>query len=223
MSPDLTLSGPLHFCGLYRQRVATGAQAVISDVEYIPITSAVFSMHMLSVMASQALYYTMNVFLFAPWLFIVFCAVLPCPRPCLKWQPSSPSEGRKQRLSIPSRRPLDMPVNKMCLVYFRVLPFSAGTYFHSRFAATSDLLPLQRYIYNQLASMSISYIPCFHFDIQIDVFTRSPANKRNIQADSNLVTKCSISHSFSQPTHTSNSLCEIIVKRIMTLCYGLLV
>lgn len=126
-----TLPRPLHFYCLYRQRVATGTQVVIYEVEYIPITSAVCSMHMLSVMPSQAFYYILNVFLLAPWLFIVFCAVLPCLRPCLKWQPSSPSEGHTKRLSIQSRRPLDMPVNKHGLLQSasflcrHLLPFPA--------------------------------------------------------------------------------------------------
>lgn len=96
-----TLPHPLHFYCLYRQRVATGAQVVISKMEYIPVTSVVCRMHMLSVIPSQALYYILNVFLWAPRLLIVFCAVLPCPRPCLKWQPSSPSEGRTKKAVYP--------------------------------------------------------------------------------------------------------------------------
>lgn len=99
----LYVSRPLHCLALCTFIASIGSGWLVEpkwsscEVEYIPITSAVCSMHTLSVMPFQSFYYVLNVFLLAPWLFIVFCAVLPCPRPRLKRQPSSPGEGHTKK------------------------------------------------------------------------------------------------------------------------------
>lgn len=72
-----------------------------------------------------------------------------------------------------------------------------------------------RCIHNQLGSKSISHIPCFPFDIQIDLFSGSPANKKNSLAESNLVTNSSLSlsaHPFlSNAQYIVESLCCAMV------------
>lgn len=121
------VSRPLHCLALCTFIASIGSGWLVEpkwsscEVEYIRITSTVCTMRTLSVMPFQAFYYILNVFLLAPWLFIVFCAVLPCPRPRLKRQPSSPGEGHTKKGLITSRQPPDTPVNKHAL--FQSPPF----------------------------------------------------------------------------------------------------
>lgn len=157
-------------------------------------------------------------FLFLSWLCIVFPAILPCSRPRLKWQPPPYVWQLYTKPAYHHTLALDMHVNKH--IHFKVPPFPVGTYSHSKLSTTSDLPPLLRCIHNQLGSKSISHIPCFPFDIQIDLLTGSPANKKNSLAESNLVTSSSFSLFLPSPLYL---MLGMKYKRKSMLYYGLLV
>lgn len=106
-------------------------------------------------------------------VFIVFHEILPCPRARLKLQPL-PVLNMWQPYTKPSY--LHMDINKP--THFPPFFFlQAWAYAHPSPPLTPP--PLLRCFYNQLDSKSISHIPHSPFDIQIDLFTRYPANKRN--------------------------------------------
>lgn len=71
-----TLPRPLHFYCFYRQQMTSGAQVVICEVEYTPITSALCNVHTLSVMHFQALLlYSECISLSALAVHCIFCCI----------------------------------------------------------------------------------------------------------------------------------------------------
>lgn len=144
------------------------------------------------IMHFQAFYHILNVFLLAPWLFIEFCTVLPCPRPRLKWQPSPPREGRTKKAVYHLSSAPRYAYKQTWFTSESPLSLQAPTSIPSSLPHLTSLHSEDVLIINLVASVFLTMLSFWYSNR----FVHRVSSKQ--KTGSSLVTKCSIPHSFSR-------------------------